>query len=86
MLGFQLYEYGVCDCGFHKSLIDPETLVVTFEDRVCPVCAGAAAKGRIQAAVDEEAIKLLGQKPKPSVPRPGDGRVTVIRQVPPNPA
>ena len=78
MLALDAYERGVCACGFHESLIDPTTLHVTFEDRVCPVCAGAAQYGRVLSARDEEFSKALGKDASPREKRPADGRRTFI--------
>lgn len=81
MLGLVVYENGVCECGFHESLIDPATLHVTFEPKVCPVCAGAAAFGREQKKLDDEQDKMLGKDPAPTAKRAADGRRTFIREM-----
>lgn len=81
MLGLAVYENGVCACGFHESQIDPETLHVTFDEKVCPVCAGADAYGRYQAKRDQEFDKGIGPDASAKVARPADGRRTYIRQM-----
>lgn len=78
MLALQAYERGVCECGFHESQIDPAKLFVTFEDRVCPVCAGADVHARVKLANDGDTSKA-----SPKEPRPADGRRTYIRRLSP---
>ena len=83
MLALVEYEAGVCDCGFHESVIDPDTLHVTFDDRVCPVCAGATQYRRHLDDRDDEFLKGLGKDAPARTPRPSDGRRTFIKPVPP---
>lgn len=84
MLGLAVYENSVCACGFHESLIDPDTLHVTFDEKVCPVCAGADAYARYQAKRDAEFDKGLGKDASAKIQRPADGRRTFIRPMGPH--
>lgn len=51
----------------------------TFDERECPVCAGAARWGRVLAADDDKFVKGLGKNPPPDASRPSDGRRTYAR-------
>lgn len=79
MLGLDLYEDGICACGFHESLTQDKSNHFTFEDKTCGVCGGASQWSRIQADKDEQALKAMGENVPPAVKRPSDGRRTFIR-------
>lgn len=82
MLALAEYEAGVCACGFHKTLTRDKSNVFSPETDHCPVCAGWATYGRIQAKDDREQEERLGKDPAPKRPRPGDGRRVFMRMTP----
>ncbi len=84
MLVLPRYEAKVCECGFHESLTDDDSLYFTFPTRTCPVCKGAAQMARRLDAQDEKYIKTLGENPPPETPRPGDGRRVAIKLMTPD--
>lgn len=84
MQGFVKFEEGLCSCGWHESLTNDKANHFTFEDRVCPVCAGVAQYGRVLAERDEVAEKRLGEKAPARAKRPGDGRRTFTKMLGPD--
>lgn len=88
------HDREVCPgCGMHESILaDPEHNAFTFEERLCKVCAGQDAYGRVVAEKDDWALEDLGEKPKSRDeiqkwamrPRPGDGRHIYLRGMTPD--
>lgn len=74
MLSLAEYEAGICECGFHKSLTRDKANRFSFEVDHCPVCAGVAQYGRLQARDDAEEEEKLGKSAPPAAKRPADGR------------
>jgi hypothetical protein len=60
-------------CGWHESMTGDRNNVFTPETDYCPVCAGRERWDRMQHASDAEWAKRH-EKPRPSAPRPSDGR------------
>ena len=83
MLALEVYERGICECGFHEDLTDPAQHFYQIETRTCPVCAGTARYGRVQHDADEKQRKAFGDTMPPSTPDPADGRKTFIRPLSP---
>lgn len=81
MLALELYESGLCSCGWHESLTQDKANHFTFTDKHCPVCRGTAQYARVQAEQDQRATKALGDTPDPAAPRPTDGRRTIVRMM-----
>lgn len=73
MQGLALYESQICKCGLHQSIADtdPDLEIVL---PVCPVCAGLELQTRVLHAEDDRITAAHGDKPKPGIPRPSDGR------------
>lgn len=83
MLALEVYERGICACGFHEDLTDPERHFYTLETKTCPVCAGLAKYGRVQHEADERVRKARGESAPVTEPDPADGRRTFIRPLSP---
>lgn len=84
LLALARYELEVHSCGYHSSLThDPANVFMPTED-TCPVCKGRDAFARIQHDADQKAEKAAGDDPRKS--RPGDGRTTYMRLLPPDEA
>lgn len=78
MLALAEYESGVCACGFHKSQTRDKANVFSFQVDHCPVCAGQARYGRLQASDDNEEDERVKGAP-PAAPRPNDGRLVSMK-------
>lgn len=78
-----LHDQQLCPgCGLHPVILDDPNVLLTFEDRLCKVCAAQTQKGRMQGQDDRE----WDEKHKdadPRTPRPGDGRHTHLRPLTP---
>lgn len=83
MLGLGLFESGVHDCGFHKSLAGDKDNVVAIEEDECAFCRGAAQYDRVQKQRDREHEDRLGDNAPAAAPRPSDGRITTMRLLSP---
>ncbi|GAA1138328.1 hypothetical protein [Nocardioides aquiterrae] len=93
--GLYVYDADVCPgCGQHSSVLDdPENNVLTFEDRVCAVCAGSERHARKLAAVDrdwerrhtepDQHAGIKAHLESARVPRPSDGRHVYLRRMHP---
>lgn len=79
MLALEVYERGICECGFHEDLTEPEQNFYQIETRTCPVCAGTARAKRVQNEADEKIRKRMGENAPPATPDPADGRRTFVR-------
>lgn len=81
MLDLADHEAHLCECGFPESIADQDPdLEITH--RVCPVCAGLAQAGRIQAEADKREVSALGAAPPPAARLPSDGRKVGLRSKP----
>lgn len=92
------YLAEVCECGFHKSVIDNwGNRHFTFEERFCPACAAVARYGRVVSYRDDAATpkNREGQPAWPTcgnpnhapecrcTKRPDDGRHIFVRELTP---
>lgn len=80
--GLDRYDKELCPgCNLHESVLaDPEHNVLTFEEKLCKVCAAQAVYARTLGRKDADAAEQLKGAP-PMVPRPSDGRHVTMRRL-----
>ena len=82
------YLAEVCECGFHKSVLDEfDKHDFAIEERFCPACAAFARTARVLAERDDKATpKDQHGNPAwdgPREERPDDGRHLYVRELTP---
>lgn len=82
LLALMEHNRNVCACGFHTSLTRDPSNQFEFEVKRCSVCAGMAQMERQQAEQDKTELERRGDNVPPRVPRPSDGRTTLMKLVP----
>lgn len=75
--GLARHDAEAHECGLHPSVVD-DLGALTFEHRVCPVCAKRDAYARVLDDADRE-WEERHPDADPRSPRPGDGRSTRLR-------
>lgn len=79
LIALELYEAGVCDCGFHESIARDHRLWFIPELETCPLCAELAQWER---GVEDKDAKVAEKfKDTPTVSRPADGRKVHVRRM-----
>jgi hypothetical protein len=79
LLALGRHDGALHTCGFHPDITSDKANQFQIEETACNVCKATDRYLRIQAHRDREFEQMLGDKPKPEMPRPSDGRTTRIR-------
>lgn len=85
LLALAQYEAEICQCGYHPLIANDPANKFRPTDRVCPVCAGISAWGRVHHDADEAAGRSLKEAPA-TTPRPWDGRHSFMQLLNPDDA
>lgn len=81
MEALDLFEAGICGCGFHKTIAHDPKNWFQLEDQFCPLCADIALQDRIRTDAERGVVERLADTP--SAARPSDGRTSIVRQMTP---